>query len=659
MKRIISLLLALCLLAGCAISGAESRTPEGKPWVNSNLLEYLAAERPLPEDSFDMYANYDAYREVLASGSTTTLSSLEEAEIISRGQILSLCTNTAAECTEDEILRILYGLVMDLEKRNADGLAPLMAKVDQIKAAKTTDDLLALQQKEYFLPCDTFFSIYVQEAQDGSGRTVLITDRKTVLEDKPLDHEAEIGVSYNLEKDTETPKARLMHMQYSEEEAAALVERMKEYNDYYPNEAVEWPEGKYLTIEQVKERSPILYAQLIGNGMVKEGPVCQVEPELIEAVNHFFTDENLDLLKAIMILSIYQFSMDYLDEETWKTEGSWDNDYEPEKNIYYILEDMATIVVDQAYLKHFCPEENQETVLALFEEIKDAMRNRITQNTWIDEETRKTALEKLELIVVAPFATLGGMFDCEPLKTALQSCTTLLDAAAVCRCFRQRCMLRYIGEPYVKGSRYMPDGGRLMNSNGHYDPTVNMIFIGAPALNMPMFNNKSKATLLGSIGHHLAHELSHAFSVGALTDATGERPLYTEETGKLFMEKANAMIEKMNQIEPFDGVKLNGSGKISELMPDVTGVCLSLDIAKKTEGFDYAEFFTTYASFLRSSSPDREKLLQECISGNPHPLPYIRVNYVVAQFDEFYETYPSVREGTPMYVAPEDRILIW
>ncbi len=40
-------------------------------------------------------------------------------------------------------------------------------------------------------------------------------------------------------------------------------------------------------------------------------------------------------------------------------------------------------------------------------------------------------------------------------------------------------------------------------------------------------------------------------------------------------------------------------------------------------------------------------------------MPYIRVNYTVAQFDEFYEAFPSVKEGTPMYIAPEDRILIW
>ena len=38
---------------------------------------------------------------------------------------------------------------------------------------------------------------------------------------------------------------------------------------------------------------------------------------------------------------------------------------------------------------------------------------------------------------------------------------------------------------------------------------------------------------------------------------------------------------------------------------------------------------------------------------------YIRINYVVAQFEEFYETFPSVKEGTPMYIAPENRILIW
>lgn len=36
----------------------------------------------------------------------------------------------------------------------------------------------------------------------------------------------------------------------------------------------------------------------------------------------------------------------------------------------------------------------------------------------------------------------------------------------------------------------------------------------------------------------------------------------------------------------------------------------------------------------------------------------IRVNAVVASFDQFYEIY-GIEEGDPMYVAPEDRLRLW
>ena len=37
MKRIIRFLLILCVLAGCALAGAESTDLGGKPWINSNV----------------------------------------------------------------------------------------------------------------------------------------------------------------------------------------------------------------------------------------------------------------------------------------------------------------------------------------------------------------------------------------------------------------------------------------------------------------------------------------------------------------------------------------------------------------------------------------------------------------------------------------------
>ncbi len=41
-----------------------------------------------------------------------------------------------------------------------------------------------------------------------------------------------------------------------------------------------------------------------------------------------------------------------------------------------------------------------------------------------------------------------------------------------------------------------------------------------------------------------------------------------------------------------------------------------------------------------------------------HPAVYLRVNSVIQQFDEFYETY-DIKEGDMMYLSPEDRISIW
>ena len=52
-------------------------------------------------------------------------------------------------------------------------------------------------------------------------------------------------------------------------------------------------------------------------------------------------------------------------------------------------------------------------------------------------------------------------------------------------------------------------------------------------------------------------------------------------------------------------------------------------------------------------SEEKKRLTQD-----EHPVPYLRINIPVQQYDEFVETY-GVKEGDGMYVAPEDRICVW
>ena len=91
----------------------------------------------------------------------------------------------------------------------------------------------------------------------------------------------------------------------------------------------------------------------------------------------------------------------------------------------------------------------------------------------------------------------------------------------------------------------------------------------------------------------------------------------------------------------------------------MTGVCLMLDLAKQDESFDYEAFFLSFARFFHLYDVGNDYHPDEDGRVESHPPYYVRINYTVAQFEEFYRTYPSVTEGTPMYVAPENRILAW
>ena len=86
------------------------------------------------------------------------------------------------------------------------------------------------------------------------------------------------------------------------------------------------------------------------------------------------------------------------------------------------------------------------------------------------------------------------------------------------------------------------------------------------------------------------------------------------------------------------------------------GMKCILGIAAKKPDFDYDAFFRAYADlWFDKMEPFGARFYVE---EDVHPLKYLRVNVILQQFDEFLETY-GIKEGDRMYLAPEDRIVIW
>ena len=115
------------------------------------------------------------------------------------------------------------------------------------------------------------------------------------------------------------------------------------------------------------------------------------------------------------------------------------------------------------------------------------------------------------------------------------------------------------------------------------------------------------------------------------------------------------MIAYYETIHPWEGQDLDGLRLAGEACADLTGMQCILGIVAEKPGFDYDAFFRAYADmWCTKLKPEFMTLYLEDV----HPLKYLRINVVVQQFEEFYETY-GIREGDNMYLAPEDRIRIW
>ena len=682
MKRIACMLTAMCLLAVFTFAAAEETPSLGKPWTNPNLYTVFPAERPGPEENYNIYANYDLYVDAY-SGINPRYNNLEmRANMFVSQQVMEICRNQEYTDPESEILRILYNLASDTETLERDGLAPLMAKVNRVKAVRTTEELTELIREDGFLLSAPFLTLSM-----GMGNAESDPELYVVYMSK-AELQLYISLPYQqteeemLEGAEGLARKWLVLMQYSEEEAARLVERISRYDigipddqdagapaeDYPPDysnipEVQEtWLDKPLISLQEIRENCPVIYAQLEGAGMLKEyaetQPVYQIEKNGIQSFLDWYKEENLEIFKAIVALKLYNDAMPYLDRERLMASYLGGKGSNEDLFLYEQLNSAASVPMNQSFVAHCVPTETWKMTVDMFEDIRKAMRARIESKDWLSAESKQKCLEKLDNMQMSQITPPGGNFDCGPLLEKLRGCENLLDAAAYCKRFNRLCEMRFAGEKIIRGNPYTGFG--VLVAGGRYDPNQNMFCIGAGTMDGPLCDATSRETLLGTLGTHIAHELSHAFdSQGILRNASGD-PMLTEEDVETYNEKVKPITDKLSRIETGNGNCLPGERVGYETIAELEGLCLTLDLAKQEENFDYDAFFRVYAKFFFDYAPGDDNS-PDAASGwvDTHAPYYVRVNFCVAHFDEFYQTYPSVKEGTPMYIAPEDRILIW
>ena len=308
--------------------------------------------------------------------------------------------------------------------------------------------------------------------------------------------------------------------------------------------------------------------------------------------------------------------------------------------------------------RRFSPEAKTK-MLEMVEAFKDALKEKISNLSWMSPPTREAALEKL-----STFRAKIGYPDKPQDYAKLEIGDGYLDNLRASARYQRDRNMAQIGKPVDKEEW----GMTASTNNAYYSPTANEICFPAGILQPPYFDLEAdEAMNFGAIGATIGHELGHGFDdEGAQFDAFGNlRNWFAPEDLEKFKAKTLG-VEKQFDEYVVEGLKVDGKLVLGEALADLSGLELAYAAFKKAtegktpeliDGFTPDQrFFLSFAqSWATNVRPDYAKLM---VKSDPHPHPKLRVNGTVSNMPEFFEAF-GVRPGQPMRRPEDKRNEIW
>lgn len=285
-------------------------------------------------------------------------------------------------------------------------------------------------------------------------------------------------------------------------------------------------------------------------------------------------------------------------------------------------------------------------------EIIDTYKVRLERNTFLSEETKQKAILKLNKIVVK----MGYPDECNKLYDKISFGPRASYYGAVKEIYNTLILDNFekLWKPVDRTEWVM--AGHVVNAC--YNPTSNDITFPAAILQKPFYSiHQSRSENLGGIGAVIGHEISHAFdNNGAKCDENGNlNNWWTKEDNKKFVAKTKAMIKEFEGIE-LEWGKVNAAFIVSENIADNGGMAVTLEIMSNMENADYEAYFRNWARVWCLKG--RPEYLQLLLQVDVHAPAYLRANMQPRNFDAWYKTF-DVKPSDKMYIAPQNRVVIW
>lgn len=564
----------------------------------------------------------------------------------------------------------LYKKVLDTERRNKEGLEPVLPLLNKIKALETVEDLNNVATefllKGLELPIDMAADV---DMADTTKHCFIVQGPAIILPDTPYYADDNESGKQLLAVYADMAAKALEFAPLSEGEkklfiedalafdalVAKKVKSQLEWSEYYKNQNpmdVDEVAG-YVAPFDIKRVLNDLYGDKIPDTLIV------YDPKAIKEMNGYFSEENFKLYTHWLYVKTLLTATPCLSLELKSIGTSYRRalmgiaaDPVIEKEAYQLASELYKEPVGVYYGRTYFGEEAKKDIVDIAQKVIDTYKLRMRKNTFLADSTKEEAIKKLSTIVVK----MGYPDAIREIWTKLRfkESDSLYESVSKINTIRRKDQFDKLYKEVDRSEWVMP--GHLVNAC--YNPSCNDITFPAAILQKPFYSlSQSVSENLGGIGAVIGHEISHAFDTnGAKFDEKGNlKDWWLEEDFKAFEKLADDMKEQFDGI-PYHGGKVNGELTVSENIADNGGMGVTLEIMHTIPDADFKAYFENWGRIWCMKA--KEEMIQLLLARDVHAPAPIRANIPPRNFSEWYEAF-GVTDKDQMYIAPNKRISIW
>ena len=599
------------------------------------------------------------------------------------GILKELQENTYPAGTVEQKLSDLYKLAMDSARREQDGLTPVMPLIQKMEAAKTKDQLFAIQLEMMPFGESQLFGAYIGADEMNATNNILsISQGGLTLGQK----------DYYLETDEATTKIREAYKKHIVRmfqlfgfKKSVAEKKMKNIMKVEVTLAkasksrteLRDPQANYnkMTLKEFDTKYPhlMLERQMNAKGIksqfIQEMVVGQ--PAFMEAADKLFASMSTAEYRDMMEWGIIDGSTGYLNDAV--REANFDfygrifsgrkEDHPLWRRATNQVQGVMGEALGRIYVKKYFPASSKERMKTLVENLRVALGERIAAQDWMNDSTKVNALLKLNTFYVK----IGYPDKWTDLsKLNIDAKKSYFENMVECRRFWTAWHIEHTaGKPVDRDDWHMTP----QTVNAYYNPTTNEICFPAGILQVPFFDpTADDAFNYGAIGVVIGHEMTHGFDdQGRQYDKDGNmHDWWTKEDGNNFTSRTDELANFFSNIKVLPDLNANGRLTLGENLADHGGLQVSWYAYKNAtkrnplpeiDGLTADQrFFLAYAGVWAGNITEAE--IRNRTKSDPHSLGRWRVNGSLPHIDMWYDAF-GVKEGDKMFIPKSKRLSLW